>query len=475
MNTINIGNRLEVFWDDFLIDTAKTTAFPRLMQPAKQEACFWFDQGSEVDCTISYPCIVKDDTGYKMYYIAWKNDFVNMQDLDLETLPRLCVLESTDGIHWTMPDLNITHHPEYAKNNVILDHLIEGPYVFYDHSPLCKKGEEYKRVTLAWKEENGKKVRDILWCWVSGDGYHFEKKYPITGKGAFDSMNTIQWHDGRYVCYMRGYENNVRDVRVAYSEDFIHWTTPTPITFYDDRVYQLYTNNIIPYERAPHVLIGFPTRYNERQEWTPNNDQIGSSAVKSSIMRTVEKRAGLASTDSIFMCSRDGLKWHRYNEAFLTPGYEGEHNWVYGDCYFAYNFVDSGEATYSLFAHERHRSPGLPKPLYRYEIRKDGFACMMADGAERVLITKPITFDGSIMHLNFETSAYGYIYVEVLDEEGNPLSPASEAHMSFEIYGNHIDRKIWFADGSDFAAYAGQPVRLRFTLCDAKIYAFFFE
>ena len=109
--------------------------------PVKQEACFWFDQGSEVDCTISYPCIVKDDTGYKMYYIAWKNDFVNMQDLDLETLPRLCVLESTDGIHWTRPDLNITHHPEYDKNNVILDHLIEGPYVFYDHSPICKKGE----------------------------------------------------------------------------------------------------------------------------------------------------------------------------------------------------------------------------------------------------------------------------------------------------------------------------------------------
>lgn len=471
MDILNIGSRREVFWDDFLIDKEKTTAFPRMMHPIKREACFAFDQGDEVSCAISYPCIVKDDKGYKMYYMAWKNGVIDWNDLNLANLPCLCVVESKDGIHWERPDLTITHHPELPKNNVILDYIVEGPYVFYDHSPLCKKGEEYKLVTLAWKElEGGRKVRDQLWCWVSEDGLHFEKKYPITGKGAFDSMNTIQWHDGKYICYMRGFENGCRIICYSESEDFINWSDPVKIQFDDDRVYQLYTNNIIPYERAPHVLIGFPTRYNERQEWTQNNDQFPSSGVKASVMKNHEKRSGLATTDNIFICSRDGLHWHRTNEAFMTPGYEGEHNWVYGDCYAAYNFVDSGAENFYMYAHERHRSAGYPKLWYRYEIRKDGFACMMADGDERVLVTKPLTFEGSILHLNFETAAYGYIYVDVLDVDGNPIGDKK----SFEIYGNNIDRKICFADNSDFSEFAGKPVRLRFTMCDAKVYSFQF-
>ena len=112
-----------------------------------------------------------------------------------------------------------------------------------------------------------------------------------------------------------------------------------------------------------------------------------------------------------------------------------------------------------------------PKPLYRYEIRKDGFACCMADGEERVLTTKPLVFTGRDLHLNFSTSAFGYIYVEVLDEEGNSLS----GQKSFEIYGDTIDRKICFADGSDFSAFAGKPVRLKFIMRDAKLYSVKFE
>lgn len=472
MDIINIGNRREVFWDDYLVDTEKTTATHRVMNPVKREVCFEFDQSYEKTLSISYPCIVKADNGYKMYYLVWRNTYINMYDIDMKTTAYLCVLESEDGINWTRPDLDITCQPEYEKNNVILDHLIEGTFVFYDESPNCKKGEEYKLVTLGWKEnDDGKKVRDALWCWVSGDGIHFEKKYPITGKGAFDSMNTIRWHNGRYACYMRGFENGIRDIRVCYSDDFINWSDPEKIKFDDDGVYQLYTNNVMPYDRAPHLLIGFPTRYNERREWTANNDQIGSREIKKKVMASQEPRSGLATTDCIFMSSRDGLNWHRTNEAFITAGYENEHNWVYGDCYLAYNFVDSGADTYYLYSHERHRSEDSAKPLSRYEIRKDGFACIAAGGEEKVVVTKPITFDGSVMHLNFETSAYGYIYVDVLDENGEPVSDK----RSFEIFGNTIDRKITFADGTDFSQFSGRPVRLRFTMRDAKLYSFKFD
>lgn len=95
----------------------------------------------------------------------------------------------------------------------------------------------------------------------------------------------------------------------------------------------------------------------------------------------------------------------------------------------------------------------------------------MAGGEEEILITKPIIFEGSDLHINFSTSAYGYIYADVLDETGNPLSDK----VSFEIYGDNIDRRIYFENGSDFSEYEGKTVRLRFRMKDAKLYSMWFK
>jgi hypothetical protein len=166
------------------------------------------------------------------------------------------------------------------------------------------------------------------------------------------------------------------------------------------------------------------------------------------------------------MWSRDGLHWDKFNEAFITPGYEHPHNWVYGDCYASYGFVDSGDQNLYFYTIDYHHSENEPKPLNLHEIRKDGFGCYMAGGKEEVLVTKPLVFEGSTLHLNFATSAFGHIYVDVLDEAGNPVSG-----KSFEIFGDNIDRAVIFEDGTDFSAFAGKPVRLRFTMLDAKLFS----
>ena len=484
---INIESKREMFWDDYLVDKSLTTAFPRLLQPTFKEQCFLFDQGEEM-YAISYPCIVKDDKGYKMYYTTWKRTGGAY----------VAVIESTDGLHWTRPVLNIYEHPELADNNVVIDKVTDGLFVFYDTNPDCPLEEKYKAFSRChFNPENWTELPGGLWCFTSPDGYHFKVSHLMATYGMFDSLNVAYWDGEKYVCYIRNFHKipggimtdgiedynrrqevpqvllneGIRDVRVMYSTDFRNWTEPEQIVFDDGQDHPLYTNNIVPYERAPHTLIGFPTRYCERKVWTANVDQMPSWDVKRKVYEEEEPRSGLALTDCIFMCSHDGKMWHRYNEAFMTPGYEHAHNWVYGDCYPAYNLIDSGRETYYLYSKDWHMSYGYSKPLNVFEIRKDGFACYMADGEERVLTTKPLVFTGKDLHLNFSTSAYGYIYVEVLDEEGNPLSE----QKSFEIYGDTIDRKICFADGSDFAAFAGRTMRLRFTMRDAKLYSMRFE
>lgn len=154
----------------------------------------------------------------------------------------------------------------------------------------------------------------------------------------------------------------------------------------------------------------------------------------------------------------------------MTPGYEAPGNWVYGDCYPAYDMIDTGGSAYSLYTVDLHRSYGAPKPLNRWEIRKDGFACYAAGADEKVLVTKPLIFEGTKLHLNFAGSAFGYIYVDLLNEAGEPISGES-----FEVFGDTIDREVFFADGSDFSVFAGKPVRLRFRMMDVKLYSMKFE
>lgn len=493
---LNIGKRREPFWDEYLIDTERTTALLQQEHPVFKETLMWFDR-PEDGCTISYPTIVRVDDTFRMYYIAWGSNDWSVGKV------RLCVIESKDGIHWERPSLGLYEENGSTDNNIVLtgDLLEDNAFVFHDPNPACPPEEKFKILTSTHVETEGKKKRG-LWCLASPDGYRFRLSHLVSVYGAFDTNNTVHWDGKRYVAYVRNYHNIVsdkmsghvdaagiidisdfdvpwpdlnkgtRDVRVIYSEDFVHWTEPQRILFNDENDWPMYTNQVIPYERAPHILTGFPTRYRERKEWTPCFEQLPGAEERQVIIRSdkAENREAFTVTDCLFMSSRDSLHWHRFREAFLTPGYESTGNWVYGDCYPAYDMIDTGSGVYSLYTVDLHRSYGTPKPLNRWEIRKDGFACYAAGADEKVLVTKPLIFEGAKLHLNFAGSAFGYIYVDLLSEDGEPISGES-----FEVFGDTIDREVFFADSSDFSAFAGKPVRLRFRMMDVKLYSMKFE
>lgn len=497
-NALNIGNRREVFWDDYLIDTEKTTTHARVGQFSERERVGEFNKRWDIGC-ISYPCVVKTPDGYKMYYVAHtmeKSPGPNGEE------PRqsgcnclVCVLDSKDGINWTYPTLD-NYYYFGLDNNVVMT-VGDNFFCYYDENPDCPPEERYKAVVKGFYVD---KKRGI-YLFTSADGYHFNYKCVMTHTGAFDTLNTLMWKDGKYICYMRDYHkrrqapvpvtnalernlslppekdfansDEIRGIQVIYSEDGVNWTEPKDINFDDGLDFPMYTNQVEIYERAPHLFVGFPVRYCERREWTENYEQLGNYDVRMGFVNGKSPRGGLSLTDTIFMMSRDGEMWHRYNQALLTAGYENEYNWVYGDCYLSYKLLDSGAEYYYMYeigCHLNYDKDILP-PLYRLKIRKDGFACHAAGGEEKLLVTKPLIFDGDELHLNFETSAYGYVIVDVLDEDGNKISEG----QSFEVFGNNIDRRVMFEDGSGFSAFAGKPVRLRFRMRDAKVYSFKFE
>ena len=89
------------------------------------------------------------------------------------------------------------------------------------------------------------------------------------------------------------------------------------------------------------------------------------------------------------------------------------------------------------------------------------------------MVTKPLTFSGERLEINYSTSAAGSVRVEIQDAEGKPL-PGFTANDCAELIGDEITRTVSWKHGSDVRKLAGQAVRLRFELKDADLYSFRF-
>ena len=64
--------------------------------------------------------------------------------------------------------------------------------------------------------------------------------------------------------------------------------------------------------------------------------------------------------------------------------------------------------------------------------------------------------------------------VEIQDNEGHPV-PGFALDDCPDLFGDEIEGTVRWKSGSDVGVCAGQPVRLRFTISDADLYAFRFR
>jgi hypothetical protein len=131
-----------------------------------------------------------------------------------------------------------------------------------------------------------------------------------------------------------------------------------------------------------------------------------------------------------------------------------------------------GQEEISIYWSENYYTHG--NRMRRGTLRLDGFVSVNAPFGGGEFVTKPFTFSGKQLMLNYSTSAAGNVVVELQDAEGNPLA-GYEAKSCSEIYGDAIEQVVTWKDGSDLSQYAGKSVRLRFVMKDADVYAFQFK
>jgi len=473
MTMRDIGSRLELFVDDWLISRRQGVTL-KLHHPEPKEIALSFADVPWEGDVCFYVTVLKDGGTYRAYYRGKPTTTPDGTDDEVT-----CYAESQDGIHWTRPSLGLFEVMGTRANNVILDGswapITHNFCPFIDTRPGVPANERFKAVGGWFDALHPETFRHGvgIFGFASPDGIHWRllseqpliphEVYPFHTDTAQISIFWVE-AEQRYYGYIRtwlpnerrpiweGAGGNIRWIARITSPDLVHWSSYEMLDFGDAPPEHLYTNQIHPYIRAPHIYIGFPFRFLPERRPVPEHPVLGIA-------------------DGVFMTSRDGLHFHRWLEAFLRPGRD-QNNWTDRNMHMALGVWQTAPDELSCYWVENYRHPTCR--LRRGTLRLDGFVSAHADYAGGELVTHPLLFSGKELVLNYATSAAGSVRVEIQDAEGHAIPGYALADCP-EMYGDQIEQAVRWAGGSDVSALAGQPVRLRFVLKDADVYALRFR
>lgn len=428
-NVIDIGDRLELFVDSFLIDQMKGSSL-KLHAPREEEVV-WAYQHPLESPVAAYFTVFQDGDRFRMFYRASPRDMPSV----------IATLNSADGKTWKRPDLGLFEFRGSKKNNIIWDdgrsrmtHMFAP---FKDTRPGVPDDERYKAVA-------GSPIHAL----ASPDGIHWRllsNKPVVTGTN-FDSLNVAFWDARRehYRLYCRHrLEGNVRFIGTATSKDFLNWSERQPIDVGDTPIEHLYTytNGTQPYFRAPHIYLSLAKRF------LPDRSRVNEGV-----------------SDAVLMSSRDGVHFDRtFMEAWIRPGPTSD-NWRARSNMPAWGILQTAPEELSVYYSQGYGT--YTSQLRRGTLRLDGFASLSGPYAGGEMTTKPIRFRGNRLVLNYATSAAGSVKVEIQDKDGRPI-PGWSLKDATELYGDSTAEAYAWKSKQDAAGLAGRIVRLRLVLKDA--------
>lgn len=449
---IEIGSHRELFIDSYLVEKFQGDAELFLHKPRPREVVLVTDKPWEGN-TSAYYTIFKDGDLYRMYYRGSHYDETKRGAAHREVT---CYAESKDGVVWTKPELGLFEFNGSKRNNIVWDGIGTHCFVvFKDKNPSCETDSRYKAIARGRPRGNKglyvfKSPDGIIWSQI-GDG-------PVITEGAFDSQNLAFWdpHAKLYREYHRTFVDGVRAIMTGTSKDFVQWTDPVLLEYGQAPKQHLYTNAVQTYFRAPHILLGFPTRFLPEQ---------GSRV------------------EPTFMSSRDGRTFRRWLKAVIPETAPKDRSGNRSN-YMTWGMVQlpGNDRELSVYATEAYYK-GPDSRVRRFSYRVDGFTSLRGihDGG---LTTKPLIFEGNRLSVNFATLPTterpntilprGSLRIELQDTDGEPLA-GFRLDDCDRLHGDEIEKTVTWKGRANLTEIKGKPIRMLFALRHANLYSFRFS
>lgn len=503
---LDVGDRRQVFVDSRFLASAKGVEL-RVHPPTKTgEYTIKPDHPWEQGGIGPYSSVLWEpgEAGGPGLYHMWYHAMTTTQWHTGDDKGAICYARSKDGVRWEKPEVNIVEFGGKPGNNIVLGQGAagvrlgqDGGMVFID--PNASKDQKYRMVIRI------KEFGDGLHLFSSGDGIHWTCTHksavnarPQAKGHHLDSQNVMFWDEGlrKYVVYVR---RNVdtpgsqgRSVARAESTalDDFPMVQDMPVVLGPDSIdlsqegrpmVDYYMSAAIRCPWADGAYFMFPTAYYH---------YVGGLLPE--FEDEVPTNAGPLHTQ--FASSSDGIHWERFGrEPFVPLGMKGEFDWASARTFwgivpdvtgnYLFMYYRASDWLHGWDRDERNKrllgGAGLGADqniavISRLVLRRDGFVSVRAAYTGGEFTTPPLVFSGKQLRLNIDTSATGIARVEILDAAGPPVAGFSQADCDLIHTANQIDRVVTWQGKSDLSDLAGKPVRLRFIIRDADLYAFQF-
>jgi len=425
-----------------------------------------------------YSSILKGDKKFKLWY--------SLRTIN-ENL-RVGYAESNDGIHFEKPNLGRYKINGSKKNNIVFPPEANGGSSVWIDLQASDK-HKYKTQSKVYPSNQ-------FHMFSSPDGIYWESLHNHhLDIGDCDTQSVVFWDQSlqQYVLYTREWirkgdqsrlserrKNNYRIHRRLTSRDLEHWNNSVRVlepNATDFKKYNLpagYTKPPVDYYgatvfRYPDAEGLYIMLANAFWHWYD-----GSSIYNKNLL-------GPQSMDVRLAISYDGVNFRGIGswKPFLRNGPEGSFSsreiwaipWpiqVNNELWFYYSGSNRD--------HAGRRDPSADQNkngIGRAILRLDGFVSADAEYSRGELLTQPLKFQGEILKLNVDTSAGGSVFVEMLDNQGNPIQGFTK-NDCIPVVGNSVSMPVRWKGGNNLRELNNKPVQLRFYMKDSKLYAFQF-
>jgi hypothetical protein len=383
----------------------------------------------------------------------------------------LAYLESSDGVSWHEPELDIVQ-VDGRKTNIVYGSLLERDSGFHSGTvfvdPSAATDERYKLVFTGHLErerfielaaQRGQPVDDLslatgcqaLFGAVSPDGVHWRRlPDPIM---LFLAETCNPYYDVErqsYVCYLRYWHAaQRRGIGRCETRDFGNWPLPRPLLLpglAGPLSTDFYTNAHVTYPGHDDVHLFFIADYYRDNDRSDIRLAVSLDGEVFDFVPggPVIRRGPAGSPDAGCVFPGNGL----------VPYGEGHIGMIY------YGYA---------VPHKWPRTADW-KPVARWALWERERLVALKAASHGEFVTAGLELRQPVIYLNARTEMSGFIRAELIGEKGKPVPGCGLAETD-PIIGNHTRRALSWKGRAALGAYIGKKVYLRLQMSQARLFS----